>query len=57
VELLFEIATTYEEMRSNQTFALNYYQNYLKQAGEQAKRADYALDRIKKLKEELFFEQ
>ncbi|MEN6452996.1 MAG: tetratricopeptide repeat protein [Prolixibacteraceae bacterium] len=57
VELLFEIATTYEEMRSNQTIALNYYQNYLKQAGEQAKRADYALDRIKKLKEELFFEQ
>lgn len=57
VELLFEIATTYEEMRSNQAIALNYYQNYLKQAGEQAKRADYALDRIKKLKEELFFEQ
>jgi tetratricopeptide (TPR) repeat protein len=54
-ELLFEIATTYEEMRSNQTLALNYYQSYLKQAGEKAKRADYALDRIKKLKEELFF--
>lgn len=55
-ELLFEIATTYEEMRSSQTLALNYYQSYLKQAGEKAKRADYALDRIKKLKEELFFE-
>ncbi|MEL7586602.1 MAG: tetratricopeptide repeat protein [Prolixibacteraceae bacterium] len=56
-ELLFEIATTYEEIRSSETLALNYYQSYLKQAGEQAKRADYALDRIKKLKEELFFEQ
>lgn len=54
-ELLFEIATTYEETRSSQTLALNYYRSYLKQAGEKAKRADYALDRIKKLKEELFF--
>jgi len=56
VELLFEIATTYEEFRSKETMALNYYQIYLKEAGEKARRADYALDRIKKLKEDLFFE-
>ncbi len=57
VELLFEIATTYEEFKSNETMALNYYQIYLKEAGETAKRANYALDRIKNLKEDLFFEK
>ena len=55
VELLFEIATTYEEFGDNQTLALNYYQAYLKQAGEAAGKAGYALGRITKLKEELFF--
>jgi tetratricopeptide (TPR) repeat protein len=55
-ELLFEIATTLEEYNSNKTLALNYYQIYLTEAREQALNADYALNRIRKLKEELFFE-
>lgn len=57
VEVLFEIASTYEKHISNKTLALNYYQIYLKEAGEQAENAYFALDRIKKIKEELFFEK
>lgn len=57
VEVLFEIATTYEEFNSNKTLALNYYQLYLKEAGEGGKNTLYALDRIEKLKEDLFFEE
>lgn len=56
VEVLFEIATTYEEFDFNKTLALNYYNEYLKTAGDKAKNADYALGRIKKIKEELFFD-
>lgn len=56
-ELLFEIATTYEEYNSNKTLALNYYKIYLKEAGERAKNVNYALDRIDRLKEDLFFEE
>ncbi len=56
-EVLFEIATTYEEYNANKTLALNYYRIYLKEAGEQAKNVNYALDRIKRIKEELFFEE
>lgn len=55
-EVLFEIATTYEEFNSNKTLALNYYNIYLKEAGESARNADYALERMSKIKEELFFE-
>lgn len=55
-EVLFEIATTYEEYNFNKTMALNYYSTYLKTAGEKAKSADYALARIQKIKEDLFFE-
>ena len=57
VEVLFEIATTYEEFNSNKTLALNYYRIYLKEAGEAGKNINYALDRIEKLKEDLFFEE
>lgn len=57
VELMFQIATTYEEYNFNKTLALTYYQAYLKEAGENAKNANYALERIKKIKEELFFEK
>lgn len=57
VEVLFEIATTYEEYNSNKTLALNYYRIYLKEAGEEAKNTIYALDRIDRLKEDLFFEE
>ncbi|MBL7966696.1 MAG: hypothetical protein JNK09_06815 [Prolixibacteraceae bacterium] len=56
VEILFEIATTYEEFDFNKTLALNYYSTYLKTAGDKAKNADYALERLRKIKEELFFE-
>lgn len=56
-EVLFEIATTYEEYNSNKTLALNYYRIYLTESGEAAKNAIYALDRIEKLKEDLFFEE
>ncbi len=57
VEVLFEIATTYEEFNSNKTLALNYYQIYLKEAGESGKNVSYALERIDRLKEDLFFEE
>ena len=56
-EVLFEIATTYEEFNSNKTLALNYYRIYLMEAGESGKNVDYALTRITKIKEELFFEE
>jgi tetratricopeptide (TPR) repeat protein len=57
VEALFEIATTYEEFNSNKTLALNYYRLYLKEAGESGKNVNYALDRITRLKEDMFFEE
>lgn len=57
IEVLFEIATTFEEFNSNKTLALNYYRIYLKEAGEHGKNVNYALDRITKIKEELFFQE
>lgn len=56
-EVLFEIATTYEEYNSNKTLALNYYRIYLKEVGEKGKNITYALNRIDKLKEDLFFDE
>ena len=56
-EVLFEIATTYEEYNSNKTLAINYYRIYLKEAGENGNNVNYALERIKRLKEDLFFEE
>ena len=53
-ELLFEIARIHDKQATNKNQALNYYQIYLKEAGEEARNADYALDRLKRLKEELF---
>jgi len=57
VEALFEIATTYEEFNSNKTLALNYYRIYLLEAGESGRNVNYALDRITRIKEEMFFEE
>lgn len=57
VEVLFEIATTYEEFNSNKTLAMNYYRIHLKEAGEEGQNVNYALDRISRIKEELFFEE
>lgn len=56
-EVLFEIATTYEEFNANKTLALNYYNVYLREAGESAQNAAYALERMSRIKEDLFFEQ
>jgi tetratricopeptide (TPR) repeat protein len=56
-EILFEIATTYEEYNSNKTLALNYYRIYLKEAGEAGKNVNYTLDRMQRIKEDLFFEE
>lgn len=56
-EILFEIATTYEEYNNNKTIALNYYRIYLKEAGESARNMNYALDRITKIKEDMFFDE
>ena len=53
-ELLFEIATTYEEYNNNKTLALNFYRMYLLEAKEEAKNATYALNRMDKIKEMLF---
>jgi len=57
VEALFEIATTYEEYSSNKALALNYYRLYLKEAGENGNNVEYALTRISRIKEEMFFEE
>jgi len=54
VETLFEIATTYEEFKSDKNFALKAYSNYVKRAGDKAPNAAYSLQRIKKIKEDLF---
>jgi len=56
-EVLFEIATTYEEYNYNNTLALNYYSEYLKIGGLRAKNVDYAQSRMKRIKEELFFDK
>lgn len=56
-EVLFEIATTYEEYNSNKALALNYYRLYLKEVGESGNNVDYALKRISRIKEEMFFEE
>jgi tetratricopeptide (TPR) repeat protein len=56
-EVLFEIATTYEELSTNKTLALNYYREYLIRGGEAVKNANYALTRIERIKEDLFFKE
>ncbi len=56
-EVLFEIATTYEEYNSNKTLALNYYTIYLKEAGGAGKNTEYAQNRISRIKEDMFFEE
>lgn len=56
-EILFEIATTYEEFNSNKTLALNYYQIYLKESGVEGQNTNYTLDRISKIKEDMFFNE
>ena len=54
IPLLFTIKQT--KSFFNKTLALNYYRAYLKEDSEQAENAEYALMRIGKIKEDLFFE-
>jgi len=54
VELLCEIAKTYEEFNSDKKLALNYYNQYLKEAGDSAVNSEYAQDRINKIKKEAY---
>ena len=47
---------TYNGMRYfNKTLALNYYREYIREGGEEVHNLNYALERIQKIKEELFF--
>ncbi len=57
VEVLFEIATTYEEYNYRSTEALAFYRSYVKEAGKGGDNINYALDRIKLIKEELFMNE
>ncbi len=56
-ELLFEIATTYEEFNANKAIALHYYREYAKAVRDEGVNINYALSRITKIKEELFFDE
>ena len=47
VEILCEIAKTYEEFNPNKKLALNYYNQYLKEAGDSAVNAKYAKERVR----------
>lgn len=51
VEILCEIAKTYEEYNPNKKLALNYYNQYLKEAGDSAVNAKYAQERIRIIKD------
>jgi tetratricopeptide (TPR) repeat protein len=50
-EILVEIANTYEEFNPDKKLALNYYTQYLNEAGDSALNAKYAQERISKIKE------
>lgn len=57
-QVLFDMATTYEEFNNNKTIALGYYQAYLKRMGySKNPNIDYALGRIRKIKEDLFMDK
>ncbi len=55
-EVLFEMATTFEEFESDKTVAFQYYRQYLEKAGKGAPNEAYARSRMTKIKESLFFE-
>ena len=52
-EILVEIANTYEEFNPDKKLALNYYIQYLNEAGDSAVNAKYAEERISKIKERM----
>ncbi|MCL3781938.1 tetratricopeptide repeat protein [Prolixibacteraceae bacterium JC049] len=55
-DVFYEIATTYEEFHKSKEKALQYYRKYLKlNAGKKSKKVDYALDRVHKIREDIFW--
>jgi tetratricopeptide (TPR) repeat protein len=57
VQVLYDIAITHEEYNRNQTVALTYYQQFLQASqGKSTPDVTYAENRVKRIKEELFFE-
>jgi len=56
-QVLFDIAVTYEEWNLNRTVALTFYQQFVKECPNQhSSDLKYAENRIKLIKEELFFD-
>ena len=56
-QVLYDIAVTYEEYSLNRTIALTYYEKFVVECtNERSADLKYAQNRIKLIKEELFFE-
>ena len=57
-DILYEIATTYEEFGDNKKKALKYYSKYINQAeNKEDERYEYAKSRILRIKENIHFEK
>ena len=57
-EVLYEIATTYEEFGDNKKKALKYYSQYINQTDDiGGERYEYAKSRILHIKEKIHFEK
>lgn len=57
-EVYYDLATTYEEYNSNYTLALGYYREFLKNCSNcDEKSINYASERIKRIKEEIFMNE
>jgi tetratricopeptide (TPR) repeat protein len=57
-EVLYEIATTYEEFGDNKQKALNYYSRYIRETDDiGGERYEYAKSRILHIKEKIHFEK
>jgi tetratricopeptide (TPR) repeat protein len=56
-QVLYDIAVTYEEYNLNRTLALGYYELFLNECPNvKSSNYQYAQNRVKRIKEELFFE-
>lgn len=55
-EVLFEMATTYEEFESDKTVAFQFYRQYIEKSGKGALNEAYARSRMAKIREALFFD-
>lgn len=57
VQVLYDIAITHEEYTRNHSLALTYYQQFIEASkGKSTPDVTYAENRVKRIKEELFFE-